>query len=371
MNNQLISGIKNFSKRTEKIISIYNKISEEASHNDTKIFHISEQALFQEAIKNLATVLNPEDAKYPLESIYDIAFHKDSGTLIISNKGATLYCLSPRSRTPYITRHIGLCLYVPGLGIEFVNVGLVGNVYQGNIVLRSESACTPSFMFGSQRCNCAHQWDSIREAAAHFNKIKTPNISNGHDFEKWVQQQIIYREGKHVPRNNGPGFVLMHLDTQNGMGSGYTKNEFSFDLYSRASIRHRGEYSSEQTHNVTMYQGFEAIGLKPDPRTENDNIGYKISRIVLDYLDVSHNIVMLTNNVLKIKYLEDNGYRVRRVKTLGEINTAGSQEAHQRLTEFNHVDIDGDIMGFDTELDRLKVALSKIIQDPLKAEQGD
>ena len=363
MNNELISGMNNFKKRIDKTIPLYEKLSDLASKDSdatSVMFHVTDKKLFNELIQNFATILDSKKAKYDLSSIYDISFHKDSGTLIISNIGATLYCLSPRTKTPYITRHIGLCLYVPGLGVEFVNVGLVGNVYERNIVLRTESACTPSFMFGSQRCNCSHQWDSIRELAAHFNKVVTPNITNGHDFEKWVQEQIIYKNGKHVNIKNGPGFVLMHLDTQNGMGSGYTKDEFSFDLYSRASIRHRGEYTSEQVHKTTMYQGFEAIGLNADPRQENNCIGYKITRIVLDYLNVSRDIIMLTNNVIKIKPLEENGYNIKRVKTVGEINPAGSQEAAQRFAEFNHMDINGDLIDFNNEIDRLKKEISKI-----------
>ena len=254
-------------------------------------------------------------------------------------------------------------MYLPGLGVEFVNVGISGDIYSDKVVLRSESACTPSFLFGSQRCNCSHQWDSIRELAAYFNKVKAPKLENGREFEKWVQNQVKYKDGKHLfnPKLKGKGFILMHLDAQNGMGSGYTDNEFAFDLYSRASMRHRGEYSAEQIDNVSKWGGCEAIGINPDPRRENEHLGYKTTFLILDYLNASKDIIFLTNNPLKLQQLEKNGYKLTRVKTIGMVNLAGALEAEERGEDFHHLDIDGDCVSFRDDFERLKKEIKELL----------
>ncbi|MBN1157634.1 hypothetical protein JXA85_08495 [Candidatus Woesearchaeota archaeon] len=358
----LINGMERFSKGIDAKKKLYLKLAEMAADDatDIKLFRITDKALLYEVLNCFGAALSHRKAKEDLCDIYEAALHKETGALIICNKGATLYSLSPRTHTPCITRHIGFCVYMPGLGIELVNVGLVGNVYDRNIVLRSESACTPSFIFGSQRCNCHHQWESVREVAAEFNRITPPEQKNGADFERWVQSQFEYKDGKHIAKNNGPGFVMMHIDTQNGMGSGYTDNEFAFDLFTRASMRHRGEYSSEQIKNTTMWGGFEAIGITPDPRRENNNVGYKITFTILDYLGVSKNIIFLTNNHLKMGQLKHNGYKIVRVKSVGAVNLAGAQEAEQRGTEFGHMDINGDCITFDEEIARLRSDIGRL-----------
>ena len=361
---ELEKGMNKFIDRINMQKHIYSKIlSQIANESQTKdknpVYKITNKELFKEIIENFGPVLNSKIAKSKLENIYDIGLHKKTGALIIANKGATLYCLSPRTQTPFISRHIGLCIYLPGAGIEFVNVGIVGDVYTKKFVFRGESACTPSFLYGSQRCNCAHQWASINELAANFHHIKSPKITNGQDFESWVQKQMKYSEGKHLINNSEnnkstPGFILMHLDTQNGMGSGFSENEFSFDMYARASMRHRGEYSAEQIDKVSMWGGFEAIGLKGDPRREKENLGYKITYIALDFLNTNKECIFLTNNPLKINALEKEGYKIKRIKSVGMINLAGSQEAEERHTEFHHLNIDGKCVSFEEEFKRLK-----------------
>ncbi len=359
----LAKGMDNFAKRIEKKKKLYMKLLQlaEKDNPEEKVWRIEEPKLFRQVIRQFGTMLDGKNAQADLSQIYEAAIHRETGALIICNKGATLYSISPNTKTPYITRHIGFCLYIPGLGIEFVNVGLVGDVYDGKVVLRSESACTPSFIFGSQRCNCAHQWDSIRELAAHFNPVEAPKIDDGSLFEKWVQQQVLLKNHQHLAQDKGPGFILMHVDTQNGMGSGYTNKEFAFDLFSRASIRHRGEYSSEQITQATMWGGFEAIGIRPDPRREGNNVGYKVTFLVLDYLGTSKDIIFLTNNPLKMKQMRTNGYKLTRVKTIGAVNPAGAQEAEQRGTEFEHFDITGKCISFEEELDRLKSEIGPLV----------
>jgi GTP cyclohydrolase II len=364
---EINSGFDTFSKRINNQKRLYKKVfdySVKQNSNQT-ITKIEDKRFFNLLIEAFGPSVSYKKAKSHLMDLYDIGFHKETGALIISNKGATLYSMSPKTDTPHIVRHIGFCVYMPGLGVEFVNVGLVGNVYEGKVILRSESACTPSFLFGSQRCNCNHQWDSVRELAAYFNRVKTPSLKNGKDFEKWVQKQVTYKKGKHIFNKNvnGQGLILMHVDTQNGMGSGYTPGEFCFDLFSRASIRHRGEYSAEQIDNATMWGGFEAIGINADPRRENENIGYKITFAILDYLRVSKDIIFLTNNPLKLQHLERNGYKLSRIKTLGAINLAGALEAEERGEEFHHLDIDEHCVSFKDEFERLKKEIKGIIKE--------
>lgn len=356
-------GINAFQKNANKKKKMYLKLLKLAKNDQTTnpVWMIKDQELFNKTISLFGAALDTKKAEYKPETIYEIGIHKITGTLIIGNKGATLYSHSPKKNTPHLIRHIGFCLYVPGLGIEFVNVGLVGDVYNGKVVLRSESACTPSFLFGSQRCNCAHQWDVIRETAASFNPVTPPSVDNGKDFEAWVQEQLTYDDKQHTFNQNGQGFIMMHLDTQNGMGSGYTKNQFSFDLYTKASMRHRGEYSSEQIHKTTMAGGFRAIGLDPDPRQNNNRAGYNVTFTVLDFLNTSKELIFLSNNPFKVDCLEKNGYQITRVPLMGEINLAGAQEAKERGEEFEHLDICDKVVSFEDELENLKSNINKQI----------
>ena len=363
MKSELIRGMENYIKRIKKCEEFYKELLDSIpKDNKDDIYKITKRSLFNKVIKNFVTALDPKTAEGDLMKIYDVAIHRKTNSLIIANKGATLYSLSEKYETPHLVRHIGLCVYVPEIGMEYANVGIVGNVYDKEIVLRTESACTPSFLFGSQRCNCHYQWKNVRELAAYFNKIKTPDITDGDEFEHWVQEQYVYENGKHIYQNPSKlGFVLLHVDSQNGMGSGYTKNEFVFDLSERASMRHRGEYTAEQTYKETMYGGFTTIGIKGDPRSENNNIGYKITPIILDYLDVNKEVIMLTNNPLKIKQMENFGYQIKRIKSIGAINVAGSTEATQRGEEFHHMDINGECISFKEDFERMKEEIQELL----------
>lgn len=361
----LINGMNNYIERIKRSEEIYLGILEKipTDYNE-KIYKIQDRELFNKVISNFVTSLNQEKAEGDLMNIYDISIHTKTKALIIANKGATLYSLTEKYETPHLVRHIGMCIYMPGIGVEYANAGIVGNIYDDKIVLRTESACTPSFLFGSQRCNCHYQWKNIRELSAYFNKIEVPNIQNGDEFEAWVQKQYKYENGKHIYQNNSKlGFIMLHIDSQNGMGSGYTENEFVFDLSERASIRHRGEYTSEQTYKTTMYGGFTTIGINGDPRAENDNIGYKVTPVILDYLGANHKVIMLTNNPLKIKQMQNFGYEIIRVKSIGAVNVAGSTEATQRGTEFHHLDINGDLTSFKEDYERIKKEISEIIKE--------
>lgn len=363
--NEMLEGMDRFCERIDKKKVLYKKLLLEANSDKSgsRTFRITNPALFTETLHTFGPMLDQEKAEKDLTTLYDIGIHKETGALLISNKGATLYCRSPKTETPYLARHIGIIAYIPGLGVEMVNIGLVGDVYDNQVVLRSESACSPSFLYGSQRCNCAHQWHTIQELAADFHTANPPEMEDGYNFEKWVQDQAEYVECKHRFKSNAkaPGFILMHVDTQNGMGSGFTDGEFAFDLYSRASMRHRGEYSSEQVHGTSMAGGFEAIGLEPDPRKLNDQIGYKLIFVILDYLEVSKDITFLTNNPLKMKHLKSNGYNLSRLRLFGEVNVAGALEAKERGTDFEHLDITEEHISFNSDFKWLRDTIKKQI----------
>lgn len=353
----MLKGMDSFIDRIEKKKSVYQTVLEHAhiERNGKRFVHLTDSKLFHETLEHFGAILDIDRATCDLRSLYDIGVHLETGSLIVANKGATLYCLSPRTQTPYITRHIGCCVYLPGLGVEVVNVGLIGDVYSKPVVLRSESACTPSFLFGSQRCNCAHQWESVRELAAQLNTALTPAIDCGRQFESWVQTQFIHdQSGRHIATTPGQGFVIMHIDTQNGMGSGYSANEFSFDLFSRASLRHRGEYSAEQILQTSMAGGFKAIGITPDPRSESEDLGYTVTPIVLDWFAVNRELIFLSNNKSKVRQLQKAGYHVLRIKSVGMVNTAGAVEAEERGLEFDHLDITAARISFEEELSRLR-----------------
>lgn len=363
LKDELINGIANYQNRINKIKEIYLEILDKEPNSSDMFWNINDKQLFNKIILNFVTGLDPQKASGNLMKLYVIALHKKTKSLIIANKGATLFSFTEKNETPHLLRHIGLCVYNPKIGMEYANVGIVGNIYKNKVVLRTESACTPSFLFGSQRCNCYYQWKNVRELAASFNKVKLPKIHKGDEFESWVQTMFTYEDGKHIYNNQSKqGFVMIHIDSQNGMGSGYTDGEFVFDLSERASMRHRGEYSAEQTYKTTMYGGFTCIGINGDPRKANDCAGYNITPIIMDFIKSSKNVIMLTNNPLKISAMENFGYKITRVKSIGAVGIAGSTEASQRGSEFNHLDISGELISFKEDYRRIKKEIKNLIQ---------
>jgi hypothetical protein len=192
-------GIDNYIDRLKKCAKIYNDVIKIIPNDyNESIYKIDNRIMFNKIIANFVSALNPKEAPEDLMNVYDIAIHIKTQALIIANKGATLYSLTEKYEVPHLVRHLGMCIYMPKIGMEYANVGLVGNVYDKGIILRTESACTPSFLFGSQRCNCYYQWKNIRELSAYFNSVETPNIKDGNAFERWVQDQYQYINGKHI-----------------------------------------------------------------------------------------------------------------------------------------------------------------------------
>ena len=367
---KFIEGIENYLKRIKKCENLYlDLINSIPKTYDEKIYRLQDKGLFYEILLNFVTGLDNEKATGDLAEIYDVSVHMKTKALIIANKGATLFSLTEKHEVPNIIRHIGMCVYMPHLGMEYVNVGISGNIYDNDIVLRTESACTPSFLFGSQRCNCHYQWKNVRELAGYFNPIVTPDIDDGDEFEEWVQKQFKYENGRHIYQGkSNAGIIMLHVDSQNGMGSGYTENEFVFDLAERASLRHRGEYTAEQTYKTTMYGGFTTIGINGDPRGENNGVGYQITPVVLDYLDANKRVIMLTNNPLKIGKMKEFGYEIIRVKSIGAVNVAGATEAKQRGSEFHHMDICENHISFSEDYERMKMEIGELLEQETYAK---
>lgn len=80
--------------------------------------------------------------------------------------------------------------------------------------------------------------------------------------------------------------------------------------------------------------------------------------IILEWLAVSRDLIVLSNNSFKLGQLRNHGFEVTRVKSVGRISAAGKREAIQRGSDFDHLDMDGEELTFDQELQRLKAELS-------------
>ncbi|MES2121724.1 MAG: hypothetical protein V4492_02970 [Chlamydiota bacterium] len=356
MHNEIVLGMEQALLRIQKQASLYAEILEYSNKSESAsvVFDLSETAYFEAVLAHFGPCLPLGKVKVDLRKVFDVAFHKKSESLLIANKGVTILSLSPFTSVPYITRHIACSVYHPKLGLETVNIGLSGNVYEGDVILRAESACPPSFLFGSQRCNCCYQWASIRELAAHFNSVDLPQGLTADAFERWVEGQFLYQCGKHLPITQGKGMILMHLDSQAGMGSGFSDGEFVIDLYNRALMRQLAENTTEQVHNTSIKEGYESIGVYPDSRRQGEEAGYQIPAIILDWLGVNRSLIVLSNNKFKLQMLQDYGFEIKRVKSLGKISAAGQREAKQRGEDFEHLDMDGEELSFDQEIERLK-----------------
>lgn len=353
----MLRGIEKAIVNLQTIQKIYSDISAFSQTIFEDIIDLGESPFFEKVIAYFGPCLALHKNSVDLRRIFDAAFHKKSGALIVANKGVSFASLSPFTSIPYITRHIACSVYHPDLGIESVNIGLVGNVYEGDVILRAESACPPSFLFGSQRCNCCYQWASIRELAAHFQSVELPQGLSCEDFERWIEAQFFYKEGRHVAAQGGQGLILMHLDSQAGMGSGFTSGEFVFDLYNRALMRQLAENTVEQVDHTSIKEGYEALGITPDARKENKEAGYQIPAILLEWLGTSRSLIVLSNNKYKLGQLQKHGFEVKRVKSLGKIHAAGKREAEQRGRDFERLDMDGKELSFEEEITRLKEAL--------------
>lgn len=345
-------------ENTDKIYQELKKEVEIGSSNvsqkNDSIF-LAKGRLFLDIIENFPPKLKQDNAEVPLETIYDAGFHKKTGAIFVCNKGAYLLARAPKSDRYYGATHIGFSIYMPQHGIETIDVGIAGDITQGDyIILRPESACAPGFIIGSQRCNCHDQWNLVRELAAYHNPIELPKTSDPDEFENFIANY--FRPNKNnipIPKDKGRGFIFLHMATQNGMGSGADEGCFVEDMTATAYMRHRGEYTAEQVHNVSLAGGFTALGLFPDPRKLNDHAGYKIPAVVLDYLCVEKPIIALTNNRDKIKILNDLGFSITRIQFVGRSDIACGVETNDRRKEFLHIIPEGFQTSLEDDLKRV------------------
>lgn len=259
------TGMSRYYQHLQSAQDLYLKLLE--AFQDGHIIHLNSSPFFDEILSHFGPAL--DKASIDLRQVYNAALHVPTGSLIVASKGMDLPCISPITNVPYTTRHIGATVYRPGLGVEVVNVGLVGNVHDGELFFRYESACPPAFYFGSQRCDCFQSWVQIRELAATLK----PN----------------------------QGAVMMHIDSQSGKGGGFSPGTFSFDLSSRAFLRQLGEVD----------ESFQAIGIPEDCREEEDNIGFQLGPIVLDWLGVNKSLTFFSKNRNKMKVLTQAGYQLK------------------------------------------------------------
>lgn len=319
------------------IVKAIKKGDPGAVRRDEKIVLLRDD-LFRETLRILPTQLATETAKVELEDIYNVFLHVPTQALTIVNRGASLICRSPLSRRPFTLFHIGFVAYVPSHGVEVIDVGVVGNPARSHsIIVRPESACSPSFIFGSQRCNCYDQWMMTQELACEYNCLIEPPNDSQH-FEHQIASRFeMGGDGTITSQELGQAFLLIHLASQNGMGSGAQGGRFASELTASAYIRHRGEYTAEQRHSLTMSGGFEALGLTPDPRTLGGGLSYLMPNMVIDLLAPAKQLIILTNNMKKIEALSKMGMGAKRIAINGRYDANCQTETDWRRSEFGHL----------------------------------
>jgi GTP cyclohydrolase II len=329
---------------------IYKLIADKCAGKQNCVISINGK-LFEQTLEYFPPYLQPN---LKLKRIYAVSFHRPSHSLIIANKGATLIAKCENS-LHYVLRHTGLLIIHPTYGIECVDVGINGNLNTcSKIILRPESACSPSFLMNSQRCNCYDQWSITHQLISHFNQLPRKNMNQTN-----VEQYLLKNEIEYKSRL---AFVLIHLSSQNGMGSG-SNMRFRNDIYETAHMRHRGEYTAEQVFHTSMAGGFKSINLKPDPRSQRNLHGYSIIPIVLDYLHIKNKkILLLSNNLSKEKVLLESGFHIRRLSLYGRIDKYDLSETYDRIHEFGHIIPDKLRINKNKEFKRLKNEIKKIIK---------
>lgn len=330
-NNHFQDGIDNFQTQMEQMKDIYNELINLAalsSHSD-KVLRVTDNDMLNRALRLFGPQIEAAQHQLPLQNLYEVAIHHKSGAIVVASQVSTLSSKTILMAKTFDVQFQVIAVYMPGLGIEIAHVGRVGEVHHKPYVLRSESSCTPSFLFGSQECNCASQWRCTQELAAHFNTIDDVEETN-------------------------IGFLMIHLESQNGMGMGYTPDTFAIDLGMRASLRHAAGLAASQAKALSIQETFQCFGMPQDPRRSSEGAGYKITPIILDFIGAHAEPILLSNNPMKIAGLEKFGYAPLRLKLLGEITSKGESEAKQRAQDFGHLDIDSTETSFVAEFNRLQ-----------------
>lgn len=343
---------------------IYQKIRDEVGKkyspfiiNRDKNISIVKGSLFNLALEQFPPYLT--NSRRNLDDLFTVAYHKPSKNLIIASRGASIISKSILSGKYFIVYHVGMIVFIPNHGIEMIDVGIAGNIRRSKkLIVRAESACTPSFIFGSQRCNCYDQWLLIQKIAAYYNNFQIPKIQ-AQKLEKYVSSYYNLDDyGIPVPGDNNQAVMMIHFESQNGMGSGINHQKYTNELTLCSNMRHRAEYSSEQYYGTSMAGGFRAIGLSPDPRKLNRGAAYNLIGVVLDYFRSPKNVVLFTNNRKKVESLEKFKYKVKRLSITGRLDRFDRIETRDRRVEFNH-QISDNLNNIDYKSDFKKI-ISKL-----------
>jgi GTP cyclohydrolase II len=294
--------------------------------------------LLRDALLRLPPHLDAAKCQADLTSLYLAFLHVPTGGLAIANKGATLLARSSLSKRLFPVFHLGFVVYFPEQGIEVIDVGITGDIAKSElVVVRTESACSPSFVFGSQRCNCHDQWLVAQELACEYNEMQVADEAPETIEATLRKAMTMSVDGQVVSRLDGRPFIAIHLASQNGMGSGVTASTPQRDLTATAFMRHRGEYSAEQIMGVSMARAFTTLGMIPDPRRLNECLSYRAANIVLDLVCPKKKIIALTNNPLKVEGIQTGGYAVHRIGLIARKDVHCHIETQERRDEFGHI----------------------------------
>ena len=330
-NDAITNGIDTLLNHLRLISDTYNDLLRFASADllSGKIVKIKDKDMLVHALTLFGPQIKPSEQHLPLHELYEIAIHRKTGAIIVCTQTATFTSTSTLFSLPFVTHFQTYAIYMPGLGVEIASVGRIGEVCSKPFVLRSESACGPSFFLGSTQCNCGSPWRCTQELAAFYNSAQ-------------------------LSKRESIGFLMIYLESQNGMGMGYSQDTFSTDLGTRAHLRHAAGLVASQKHQLSIQETFVAMGLPQDPRRAEDGAGYKITPIILDFIGAHVKPILLSNNPMKIQVLNNFGYSPQRLKILGEITCTGQAEARQRSQLFDHLDIGPELTSFEAEFNRLK-----------------
>lgn len=333
------NGLKKFQNHLQLLTETYNSLIQFANGmaNAERVVHIKKKKMLERALALFGPQICSSKNQLPLHEMFELAIHLKTGAVIVATRVCDLPSKSLQFSQPFLTQFQTFAVYMPGLGVEIATVGRVGEICNHPFVLRSESACTPSFLFGSQQCNCASQWRCTQELAAYFNSDQ-------------------------VGKSETIGFLMIHLENQNGMGMGYTPDTFALDLGTRAHLRHAAGLATSQKHTLSIEESFKALGLSNDPRRAADGAGYKITPILLDFMATHTKPILLSNNPMKIQGLKNFGYAPLRLKLVGEVTSFGQAETKQRTQTFNYLDMNSELTSFDSEYKRLKEQIQTTYQ---------
>ena len=98
---------------------VYEKFKEEVNNGDKNLVQkngdivLAKGKLFYEILEKAPPHLIQKMAKVPLESIYDVGYHRKTEFMFICNKGAYLIAKTSNSDKYYATVHIGFFIYAP------------------------------------------------------------------------------------------------------------------------------------------------------------------------------------------------------------------------------------------------------------------